>query len=299
MKFNKLFALLLASTLFVGCSDDDSDWNNSDATVSMGQAAIAVKEAKGIFNVPIQVEGTQNGPIQVTVEVAETGSNPAMDDIHYYVTSKTILIPADATSGKIEIMTVDDEDINEPRTFTISIKSAQGAKIGTNSECVVTLKDNDAEFYEKLQGTWTMQATSAFDGSKASWKVKVYGYDEEEEGYNKTLYISGMMGYDWTEAELSYNFDMATNKVSVSFVLGSQFASGVNFGVGEPCNVFLATTTTGEDVNLTGTMGGRCSADLKTITFDEEKILGFFVITASGQGIGYWDAYYDITMSRN
>ena len=55
MKINKIFALLLAATLFAACSDDDNDWNNGNATVSMGQTEISVKENKGIFNVPIEV----------------------------------------------------------------------------------------------------------------------------------------------------------------------------------------------------------------------------------------------------
>lgn len=44
MKINKIFALLLAATLFAACSDDDNDWNNGNATVSMGQTEISVKE---------------------------------------------------------------------------------------------------------------------------------------------------------------------------------------------------------------------------------------------------------------
>ena len=176
MKINKIFALLLAATLFAACSDDDNDWNNGNATVSMGQTEISVKENKGIFNVPIEVEGTQNGPIRITVEVAETGENPAMDNIHYYVTSKTILIPADATSGNIEIATVDDDDINETRTFTVTITKVEGGSIGTNAVTTVSLRDNDSAFYEKLQGKWKMEGASPYTGN-FSWDVNVIGYD--------------------------------------------------------------------------------------------------------------------------
>lgn len=210
MKYIKLLAIALATTSMVACSDDDANWNSaSDVTVSMAQTEISVKENKGIFNVPVSVEGEANGPIQVTVEVAEVGENPAMDDVHYLVTSKTIVIPADATTGNIEISTVDNGEINEARQFDITIVSVEGAQVGANITTTVNLKDNDAAFYEKLQGAWKMNFTSRYDG-EASWSVNVVGYDEGEEGYDKTLFINGVLGYSFCALEMSYFFDTAS-----------------------------------------------------------------------------------------
>lgn len=298
MKINKIFALLLASTLLAACSDDDTDWNNGTATVSMEQTEISVKENKGIFNVPVMVEGTQNGPIRVTVEVAESGTEPAMDDVHYYVTSKTILIPADATSGNIEICTVDDEDINASRTFTVTITKAEGATIGTNATTTVMLKDNDSAFYEKLQGKWKMSATSPYTGA-VSWDVNVIGYEENENGYNEVLYITGMMGYSFTQATLLYQFDMATKKVTLSFALGTKFAEAVGFTDGK-FDVYLGTADNGHIV-VDGTIDGECSEDFKTITFDASKTLYFFLAPAGTSQLtgSLWDAVQGITMTKN
>ena len=91
MKFRKIYALLLTSFLFVACSEEES-WNSSDVTVNMAQEEVLVKESAGIFNVPVTVSGELNGPIKVTVEVTEAGENPAMEDVHYIVTSKSIVI---------------------------------------------------------------------------------------------------------------------------------------------------------------------------------------------------------------
>ena len=44
MKYNKIFALLLATAAFAGCSKEDISWNSSDATVGLGQAELVVKE---------------------------------------------------------------------------------------------------------------------------------------------------------------------------------------------------------------------------------------------------------------
>jgi hypothetical protein len=104
--------LMMATVAFAACSSDDDGWNGSgDAVVSMANQEITWKENKGSSTpvyVPITVTGERNGNVQVTVQVKETGENPAMDDIHYIITSKTIVIPADATQGKIELRTIDD-----------------------------------------------------------------------------------------------------------------------------------------------------------------------------------------------
>lgn len=298
MKINKIYALLLAAGLFAACSDDSESWNNSTATVSMEQTELSFKENRGLVNIPIVVDGELNGPVRVTVEVSETGSNPAMDDIHYLVTSKTIVIPADATSGNIEVYTVDDDEINEARTFTMTITKAEGAAIGSNNATVISLRDNDSEFYEKLQGKWKMTATSPYTGDQ-SWDVTVTGYDETESGYNEVLYVTGMMGYSWTQATLLYNYDASANKVTVSFALGSMFAQGVGFTNGT-FDVYLGSTS-GNDIVTDGTIDGECNADFTAITFDTSKTLYYFLAptgtsTLSGS---LWDASQNITMTKN
>lgn len=298
MKFRKIYALLLTSFLFMACSEEES-WNNSDATVSMAQEEVLVKESVGIFNVPVTVSGELNGPIKVTVEVTEAGENPAMEDVHYIVTSKSIVIPANATSGNIEICAVDDNDINETRTFTVKLISVEGANIGTQAVTTVGLRDNDSAFYEKLQGKWKMSVNSPYSG-KQSWDVTVIGYDETEEGYNQILYVTGMMGYDWTQATLLYKFDMATQKVTLSFALGTMFAQGVNFGSDGINDVFLGTAE-GNQMIVEGTIDGECNDDFTTITFDNSKVLYFFLApTGTTQLSGsLWDAAGEIVMTKN
>ena len=116
MKYFKIFMLMMATVAFAACSSDDDGWNGSgDAVVSMANQEITWKENKGSSTpvyVPITVTGERNGNVQVTVQVKETGENPAMDDIHYIITSKTVVIPADATQGKIELRTVDGNTVD-------------------------------------------------------------------------------------------------------------------------------------------------------------------------------------------
>ena len=288
--------MLLAVVAFMGsCSDDDESWNSkSGVTVSMVNESMRFKESVGIVKVPIKVEGEANGPVSVTVEVKETGSNPAKENVHYYITTKTIKI-SDNT-GNVELECVDDDKINDDRTFEISIVSAKGATVGSNATTAVTLRDNDTEFYEKLQGSWVMNCT--FNDAPTKWDVKIVGAtDEEDKDYNKVLYITGMLGYQWTTAKLSYDFDKATGKGSVAFdYLGQyNFAEGVNFNGLGVCNVQLFNL---DGKNLTDTpIYGSWSADFNTITFGEGTLFGA-VIDSSGEVKGGWFDVKNITLTK-
>lgn len=267
MKSNKIYAFLLAAAVLAGCSKEDISWNSSDATVGMGQAELVVKENKGMVNVPLVVDGELNGPVEVTVEVAEVGENPAMEDVHYIVTSKSYVIAEDATEGKIEFKTIDDPDINEARTFVITIKKVNGAKVSEAASTTVTLKDNDSQFYEKLQGKWKW---SANNGGQ-SWNVTILGAEEGEDGYNEVLYITGINGSSATSMTMFYNYDVATKTGYVYIPFGYGFGQ-LNFsGIGI-CDVVTITAVDGY-VSLEGGLIGTWNEDFTEITFEENKTM--------------------------
>lgn len=279
MKLKNIFISLLAATALVACSDDDASWNSGAATVEMGQSEISLRENAGLFNVPIVVSGEQNDYIRVTVEVAETGEHPAMEDVHYYVTSKSIVIPADAASGNIEISAVNDNDINDARTFTVTIVSAEGASIGQQASTAVELRDEDSDFYEKLKGSWKMNCTT--NAGPATWNVSITGASENEDGYGEILYINGIMGYDWVSLPMSYSFDVATNTGSVSLLLGQMMAEGVGFTDGN-YDVWSGSVD-GNSMVVEGGIPGTWNEDFTEITFEAGiQLWGFISPVGSG-----------------
>ncbi|MBQ7942081.1 MAG: hypothetical protein IJ328_06725 [Muribaculaceae bacterium] len=305
MKFNKIFALLLAAAMFTACSDDDADWNSSAVTVSMDETEISVKENNGIFNVPVSVkadneDGAMNGPVEVTVEVTEVGENTAMENVHYFVTQKTIKIVAEEGTGNIEIRAADDNDINEARTFTVTIVDVKGGTIGENATTTVTIKDNDSVFYEKLQGRWKMSATSLSSGSSETWNVNVIGFNEGEPGYNEVLYITGMLGYEWTMLEVYYHFDMETKTGYLEVPYGTLFAEGVSFSGLGVMDVYTGTVSEDGYIVVRGSFTGEWNDEFNFITFDPEaQIYGFLAPTGSGSLNGYvWFGYAGFTMTR-
>lgn len=298
MKYIKLFMLMAAVTLLGACSSDDDSWNSAaDVTVGMQSQNMTVSEGKGIFNVPIEVKGETDGNVFVTVEVKEVGENPAKEDVNYYVTDKTISI-SDGT-GNVEIETVDDDDINDPRTFQVTIVDAKGAKISENASTTISLKDNDAEFYSKLQGKWKMTCKNARTGAEINWDVKITGAsDESEADYNKKLYITGMGGAE-SEVWLSFNYDKETRQGTVAFdQLGTYMMFAANYG--DPLGVCGVVPFNLLDGKLTDTpITGTWSADLKTVTFGEGTFVAYLVDYETGADKNAaWFKIKDIKLTR-
>lgn len=298
MKYIKLFMLMAAVTLLGACSSDDDSWNSAaDVTVGMQSQNMTVSEGKGVFNVPIEVKGETDGNVFVTVEVKEVGENPAKEDVNYYVTDKTISISDGA--GNVEIETVDDDDINDPRTFQVTIVDAKGAKISENASTTISLKDNDAEFYSKLQGKWKMTCKNARTGAEINWDVKITGAsDESEADYNKKLYITGMGGAE-SEVWLSFNYDKETRQGTVAFdQLGTYMMFAANYG--DPLGVCGVVPFNLLDGKLTDTpITGTWSADLKTVTFGEGTFVAYLVDYETGADKNAaWFKIKDIKLTR-
>lgn len=299
MKLKNIFISLLAATALVACSDDDASWNTGAATVEMGQQTISVRENAGLFNVPITVTGEQNDYIRVTVEVAETGTTPAMEDVHYYVTSKSIVIPADATSGNIEIKTVNDNDINETRTFTVTIVSAEGATIGSQNTTTVELRDEDSDFYEKLKGDWTMTGVDASTGGAANWSVTITSVDEGEAGYGEELILMGFNNQSALVLNMLYHYDVASQTGSVEILYGTTMGQ-LNFtGLGV-CDVMAGSVSDAGSIIVpaSGSIPGTWNADMTEVTFDPDAAL-IGAVVQGGSIMGYYGGLMgDIALTK-
>lgn len=274
--------LLAVVTFFGACSSDDDSWNSAaDVTVSMKNPTMVIKENMGLTNVPIEVKGKTNGNVYVTLAVKEVGSNPAKEDVHYYITDKTISISD--SIGYVEVEPVDNDEINADRTFEITIVEAKGAKIG-NATTQVSLKDNDSQIYEKLQGKWKLTGVSR-QGAPMESVVKIIGASDEKDGdYNHTLYLTGM-AVSSSSARLSFD---EKNKViafdnlgKYNFIEGYDFTKDLNI-MG---NIVLSNLSNG---SLTTTpIKGTWSEDCKEIVFDQDQVLFGGIYTPGGTFTGY------------
>lgn len=284
MKYIKLLSLLVAVLFLGACSDDDVKKNSAaDVTVSMGTATISPRESAGIVSLPIKVEGPTNGMVTLTVETREVGSNPAVENTNYYVTTKKINITG--SEGYVELEMVDDDEINDPRSFEVTIVKVEHAKLNEAAKTTsVVIRDNDHEPYDRLQGTWTLTYKN-YDGAVQRQKVTITGADDPSEYiYNKLLYLEGML-LDKSKAHLSFNFDTANNTCYVSFTnfMKYNWITGLELqGISQPVDIKLGRLE-GNSISESP-VEGVVQEDFKTIKFEEGATIAcLFTDPASGQ----------------
>ena len=121
--------------------------------------------------------------------------------------------------------------------------------------------------YEAMAGEWEMTTAS---GRK--WNVTVHAAAENDPDYNKVLYVTGMMGYDWTVLTMPYSYNFEEGKPEVYIKAGELFAEGVNFsGVGV-CDIYLYNVV--GNYLTTQDFAATVSADGMTIDFGESTFTG-------------------------
>lgn len=298
MKYIKLLSLLVAVLFLGACSDDDVKKNSAaDVTVSMGTATISPRESAGVVSLPIKVEGPTNGMVTLTVETREVGSNPAVENTNYYVTTKKINITG--SEGYVELEMVDDDEINDPRTFEVTIVKVEHAKLNEAAKTTtVEIRDNDHEPYDRLQGTWTMTYKN-YDGAVQRQKVTITGADDPSEYiYNKLLYVEGML-LEKSKAHLSFNFDSANNTCYVSFTnfMKYNWITGLELqGISQPVDIKLGRLE-GNSISESP-VEGVVQEDFKTIKFEEGATIAcLFTDPASGQ-LRLIEAISDIVLTK-
>lgn len=298
MKYIKLLSLLVAVLFLGACSDDDVKKNSAaDVTVSMGTATISPRESAGFVSLPIKVEGPTNGMVTLTVETREVGSNPAVDGTNYYVTTKKINITG--SEGYVELEMVDDDEINDPRTFEVTIVKVEHAKLNEAAKTTsVVIRDNDHEPYDRLQGTWTLTYKN-YDGAVQRQKVTITGADDPSEYiYNKLLYVEGML-LEKSKAHLSFNFDTANNTCYVSFTnfMKYNWVTGFNHpSFSDPIDIKLGRLE-GQQISQSP-VEGVVQADFKTIKFEEGATIAAIFTNPKDGNLYLIETMSDIVLTK-
>lgn len=298
MKYIKLLSLLVAVLFLGACSDDDVKKNSAaDVTVSMGTATISPRESAGIVSLPIKVEGPTNGMVSLTVETREVGSNPAVDGTNYYVTTKKINITG--SEGYVELEMVDDDEINDPRSFEVTIVKVEHAKLNEAAKTTsVVIRDNDHEPYDRLQGTWTLTYKN-YDGAVQRQKVTITGADDPSEYiYNKLLYVEGML-LDKSKAHLSFNFDTANNTCYVSFTNFMKYNWVTGFkhpSFSDPIDIKLGRLE-GNSISQSP-VEGVVQADFKTIKFEEGATIAAIFTNPKDGTLNLIETMSDIVLTK-
>lgn len=232
MKLNKIFALALAALMTTACSSDDESFNfntAADVTVEMGDSFVEVMENVGIFTIPVKVTGTPNGYVQITVECAEIGTDPAIENRHYFLTTDVINIPQDDPDSYVQFTTVDRRGLDPNRTYTCTIVDVKGATIGAQKTTTIQIDDKGSSpTLQELPGKWLVSGkqynTSTHDIDDEYFSECNMRILETGENGSGTVVLSGVMG-QW-QIELYYDYDNEEKYGELVFKYGSPAISG-------------------------------------------------------------------------
>ena len=304
MKLYKYFAFALALLSLSACDDNKvEDYPGflgavntaSGVTVDLDQT-FSFNENQKMVYVPVNVSGTTNGKIVVTVEVKEAVENPAKEVENYNITSKTINIPEGETTGYVEISPVWEQGvINEDRKFSMTITKVQGATVG-NANCDLTIYNVD-DAYTMMAGSWTLTATDVNSGSEVSMVLNMQTLDADSEYYGTELDAFNLKGYSYLYIPFAFDYDEASHKINLELMAAS-FAttSTINFtGIGQ-CVVVSSTAypNLGENIPLE-------VIGYDEIVFPEDATLTLAVMPypALNQIAGQWGKWTKMHMTRN
>ena len=293
MKYIKILAAALATLSLAACSDNDDKRQTNTAsgvTVYMENSQMRFREKSGIVTVPVAVQGTSNGYITLTCTVEEYGTEPAMEDVHYYMTAKTINIEPGATSAKFELATVDDSEINENRTFVIKLVEVKGAAIGNPSECVVTIRDDDSAPYDRVSGEWKCSCLN-FDGKPQTLTVNFKPYEEGEAGFNTFYVVEGLVPVN-VNAEFAYDELKGTGMVSIKYGQESTFTQE------ETTYPTLLAYLNGNSIVDSGTVEFTWNSDFTKLTIQsgpQGDYADFVELVSLSGGYGILDGTMNVT----
>lgn len=154
MGYFRLFVIFLLSFLALACADRN-ELNTGVATVEFRLDEIEVKELTSLLNIPIVVKGEHNGLIKVNIEIRDNYSG-FEDDKDILITDKSLLIPAGTESISVEaLLSIANDEVIQNRSFSIVIVNVEGATIGKNEVCKITILENSP-----LEGKYVMEGKS-------------------------------------------------------------------------------------------------------------------------------------------
>ena len=194
---------------------------------------------------------------------------------------------------------VDDDEINDPRSFEVTIVKVEHAKLNEAAKTTsVVIRDNDHEPYDRLQGTWTLTYKN-YDGAVQRQKVTITGADDPSEYiYNKLLYLEGML-LDKSKAHLSFNFDTANNTCYVSFTNFMKYNWVTGFkhpSFSDPIDIMLGRLE-GNGISQSP-VEGVVQADFKTIKFEEGATIAAIFTNPKDGRLNLIETMSDIVLTK-
>jgi hypothetical protein len=108
-------------------------------TVSFNVASQSVSESAGVVTLTVNLSSPSTQQISIPFTVSGTATNSA----DYTIISSPLIIPANATTGSIQISIVDDATAESNETVVVTLGTPTNATLGSLTTETLTIIDND------------------------------------------------------------------------------------------------------------------------------------------------------------
>ena len=291
MKLFKLtYGLLAAMALsLASCSlNDEPEFNDADAFVAIQKTSASIAETGNKLEIPVMLTSLAGLQGSVDFVITPDSAAGAVEDKHFTIgnESKTLTFTKDAPTQNIVINVIDNDIFEGDVKFTIELTNVQGAKLGANKKCVVTLEDDEHPLAFIL-GSFVGKGTSQFDG-EIEWTAKI---EKDATDLNK-VWITGLVDGTTTaiygmvnsaKTEISIPLEQAIHAHSTYDIIleayGWDGSARFELEAGQP-------------------LVGKIAAD-GTITFPDYWFGAYAFAKSDGSAAGWWDLLWnDVVLKK-
>lgn len=221
MKIFKLTYGLVAATMLTlaSCNNDLPEFNDADAFVAIQQTSASGAETSGKLEIPVMLTSLAGLQGSVDFVITPDSAKGAVEGTHFTIAneSRTLTFTKDEPVQNIVINIIDNDKFDGDVMFTIELTNVQGAKLGANKKCVVTLEDDEHPLAFIL-GEFTGKSESGF-GGELDWTLTI---EKDAENLQKiwisnlvpggsTMKVYGTVNDEKTELHIPVGQDILSN----------------------------------------------------------------------------------------
>lgn len=321
MKYIRYCLTLVLAVALASCQGNGG---SGDATVGFDRDNYEFSESEGTVKVPVVFTGEPaKYPITFSISASVDGG-AELSDVANFVQVLSSMRYNGKGDVVLEIELKDNFDQNPDRHLTLEIVSADGAEI-VRGKTVLTIKDNDGDIYQALQGKWTFRSTLADDsGNIENGQVKMFdvlidagGSSSEiaENTRNRRLRVLGWEGYDYTDddpaqpfvwyLEIKYNEQLGREILWTVPEISLVDSPGDPLGIGcKPCEIRLGLAEVKDNkvnraaVNLYFELPAEWSEDRRTISFAQNRAIIPLIYKNGTFTNAIWNVHANVTLTR-
>lgn len=192
MKIYKLTYGLIAATMLslASCvSNDYPEFSDSEAFVAITKTTAAGAETSKTLEIPVMLTSLAGLQGSVDFVITPDSAAGAVEGTHYTVanSSRTLTFTKEEPVQNIVINIIDNDVFEGDKKFTVSLSNVQGAKLGANVTCDVTIEDDEHPLAFIL-GPAKAKGASYYDG-ETEWEMR---FEKDAEDISK-VWIYGLI----------------------------------------------------------------------------------------------------------